>query len=54
MGTFYQELTQSKVSKAEALRRAQVALLKQEFSDENPSFIRPRYWAAYVLVGNWL
>ncbi len=54
MGTFYQELVNSKVSKAEALRRAQVALLKQDFQDENPGFVRPRYWAAYVLIGNWL
>jgi CHAT domain-containing protein/tetratricopeptide (TPR) repeat protein len=54
MGKFYQELATAKVSKAEALRRAQLALLKQEFDSENPSYPRPRYWAAFVMVGNWL
>ena len=45
---FYRELVNKKLTKAEALRRAQVALL------ENSQYKRPRYWAAYVLVGNWL
>ena len=49
MGAFYKELATSKVTKAEALRRAQVMLLKQY-----PNYSRPSYWAAYVLVGNWL
>ena len=54
MGAFYRELTQAKVTKAEALRRAQVALLSGQFSEENPRYDRPLYWAAYTLVGNWL
>jgi CHAT domain-containing protein len=49
MGEFYKELANAKVTKAEALRRAQVILLKQY-----PNYSRPGYWAAYVLVGNWL
>ena len=49
MGEFYKELASAKVTKAEALRRAQVTLLKQY-----PNYSRPSYWAAYVLVGNWL
>lgn len=49
MGEFYKELATSKVTKAEALRRAQVMLLKQY-----PNYSRPGYWAAYVLIGNWL
>jgi CHAT domain-containing protein len=49
MGEFYKELAHSKVTKAEALRRAQVTLFKQY-----PNYSRPSYWAAYVLVGNWL
>jgi CHAT domain-containing protein len=36
------------VSRAEALRRAQQALLN------DPQYEHPRYWATYVLVGNWL
>ena len=46
--TFYENLGQPQVSKAEALRRAQLALLN------NPQFEHPRYWATYILAGNWL
>jgi CHAT domain-containing protein len=45
---FYQALAQSQVTKAKALRDAQLALLKQ------PGFRHPFYWAPFVLVGNWL
>lgn len=49
IGEFYRELVKTKVTKTEALRRAQVKLLK-----DYPNYSRPGYWAAYVLVGNWL
>jgi CHAT domain-containing protein len=49
IGEFYHELVKNKVTKAEALRRAQVKFLK-----EYPNFNRPGFWAPYVLVGNWL
>jgi CHAT domain-containing protein/predicted negative regulator of RcsB-dependent stress response len=49
MGEFYRELTTGEVSKAEALRRAQVKLLK-----ESSNFSDPFYWAPFILVGNWL
>ncbi|MFL9458334.1 CHAT domain-containing protein [Tolypothrix bouteillei VB521301_2] len=45
---FYQELGKPGVTKAEALRRAQVALLHQE------DYNSPYYWAPFVLLGNWL
>lgn len=48
MSQFYQELAKTNVTKAEALRRAQLTLL------QNPQYQHPRYWAPYVLVGNWL
>ncbi len=50
MGQFYQELGNQTIptTKAEAIRRTQLALLK------NPRFNRPHFWAPYVLVGNWL
>ena len=54
MSQFYQELGQvgtssaEPIAKAEALRRAQVKLL-----DSN-QFNAPRYWAPFILVGNWL
>jgi len=47
MVRFYQQLADTTITKAEALRRAQVELLKGDYSD-------PFYWAPYVLVGNWL
>ncbi|MFN6571882.1 CHAT domain-containing protein [Dendronalium sp. ChiSLP03b] len=49
IGEFYRELVDAKVTKAEALRRAQVKLLT-----DYPNYSRPGYWAPYVLVGNWL
>lgn len=48
MGQFYQKLIDPKITKAEALRTAQINVL----SDER--YQHPRYWAPYVLVGNWL
>ncbi|MEH1945209.1 MAG: CHAT domain-containing protein [Nostoc sp.] len=45
---FYTHLGQPNISRAEALRLAQQALLK------NPKYDHPRYWAPYVLVGSWL
>jgi CHAT domain-containing protein len=48
MGQFYRELAKGNVSKAEALRQAQLTLLR------DPNFRHPRYWAPYVLLGNWL
>ncbi|HEY9675416.1 MAG TPA: CHAT domain-containing protein [Waterburya sp.] len=47
MTRFYQELSNPTISKAEALRRAQVALLKDS------RYQQPKLWAPYVLVGNW-
>ena len=48
MSQFYQELANKNLTKAEVLRRAQLALL------QNPKYKRPRFWAPYVLLGNWL
>ncbi|WP_242018278.1 CHAT domain-containing protein [Pseudanabaena sp. FACHB-1998] len=48
MENFYQELSIAGTTKADALRRAQMSLLK------NTQFTHPFYWAPFVLVGNWL
>lgn len=48
MVQFYQGLAQTKLTKAEALRQAQLSLQQQ------PDFQHPYYWAPFVLVGNWL
>jgi CHAT domain-containing protein len=47
MTLFYGSLSDTTVTKAEALRRAQVELLKDS------RYQQPIYWAPYVLVGNW-
>ncbi|MBE9041071.1 CHAT domain-containing protein [Oscillatoriales cyanobacterium LEGE 11467] len=49
MTRFYEELKTSGISKAEALRNAQLSLL----DGENVQFQHPAHWAAFVLVGNW-
>ena len=43
---FYQQLTNPNISKAEALRRAQVRMLNSRYN-------LPYFWAPFVLVGNW-
>ncbi|MBD2075836.1 CHAT domain-containing protein [Phormidium sp. FACHB-592] len=48
MSQLYRQLVNAKVSKAEAVRQSQLALLR------DPNFRHPRYWAPYVLLGNWL
>lgn len=48
MAQFYQKLGNSQINKAEALRQAQLSLLK------NPKYQVPMFWASYVIVGNWL
>jgi CHAT domain-containing protein len=48
MTEFYRELTQPQLNKSEALRQAQISLLKSS------KFRHPFYWAPFVLVGNWI
>ena len=51
MGKFYQNLAaDTQVSKAKALRQAQLALL----AEEDSQYRHPYYWAPFVLIGNWL
>lgn len=48
MTHFYDQLRQPKITKAEALRQAQINTIRQtDFHD-------PFFWSAFVLVGNWL
>ncbi len=48
MTAFYQELKNPDLSKADALRLAQIKVLK------DPQFSHPFYWSPFVLIGNWL
>ena len=50
---FYQALQQPNTSKAQALRFAQLHILKG--GDANSQrYQHPRFWAPYILLGNWL
>ena len=44
---FYTELKQPGITRSEALRQAQLSLLR------SPDYRHPYYWAPFVLVGNW-
>ncbi|MEH2408346.1 CHAT domain-containing protein [Nostoc sp.] len=47
MTRFYDQLRQPKITKAEALRQAQISLIRQtDFHD-------PFFWSGFVLIGNW-
>lgn len=46
--TFYQALAQPGITKAEAVRQAQLQLLHQT------QYHHPYYWAPFILVGDWL
>lgn len=45
---FYRELSSSDISKAEALRQAQMELIKDR------RYRHPGYWSAFLLIGSWL
>ena len=47
MTYFYRQLSMG-TTKAEALRQAQLYLIREE------GYFAPHYWGTYVLVGNWL
>ena len=47
MTNFYQQLAPGNMTKAEALRQAQIATLNDEL------FAHPYFWSAFILVGNW-
>jgi len=48
MEAFYARLADGKTTKVDALRAAQLELLR------NPRTADPFYWAPFVLIGNWL
>ncbi|MDJ0588953.1 MAG: CHAT domain-containing protein, partial [Pleurocapsa sp. MO_226.B13] len=47
MTRFYQELARGNLTKAEALRQAQISTLQDR------AFSHPFFWSAFILVGNW-
>jgi CHAT domain-containing protein len=44
---FYEALAQTEITKAEALRQAQLSLIREE------GYVAPHYWGTYLLLGNW-
>jgi CHAT domain-containing protein/tetratricopeptide (TPR) repeat protein len=48
MTDFYRELSKRNITKAQAVRQAQLALLNSR------QYKHPFFWAPFVLVGNWL
>jgi CHAT domain-containing protein len=47
MSRFYEQLRKPGMNKAEALRQAQIEIMKKtDFED-------PFFWSGFVLVGNW-
>jgi CHAT domain-containing protein/tetratricopeptide (TPR) repeat protein len=56
MEHFYQRLKDKKLSKTEALRQAQLALLnpgKVQGQQQDGPYAHPFYWAPFVLMGDW-
>ena len=47
MGEFYRNLIKEKLSKTDALRKAQLSIMRDE------KFAHPFYWAPFVLFGDW-
>ena len=47
MGDFYRNLVEEKLSKTDALRKAQLTMLG------NQKFAHPFYWAPFVIIGDW-
>ena len=47
MNSFYENLLKPGTTKAEALRQAQIGVMKKT------DFQEPYFWSAFVLVGNW-
>jgi CHAT domain-containing protein len=45
---FYRNLRSDSTSRAQALQRAQLALIEQ------PGWQHPAYWAAFILISGWL
>ena len=48
MEEFYRQLKNGKCSKVKALQRAKKKLIEEQ------KYQHPKYWAAFILIGNWL
>jgi CHAT domain-containing protein len=48
MEAFYTHLQKPTLSKAKALQKAQIQVASEQ------RFRHPAYWAAFIIIGNWL
>ena len=53
MNTFYQQLNDN-LSKTEALRQAQIALITGQTPGIDQKLEHPYYWAPFILIGHGL
>ena len=64
MERFYENLWDRKLTKIDAMREAQLWMLRegknrgldikdQDDSDDDTDRLSPKYWAAFVLSGDW-
>ncbi len=51
---FYTKLRNSGMSKAEALRQAQIKMINAKELEVDDRYHNPAYWAPFILSGNWL
>ncbi len=54
MAAFYKALKQPGMTRARALRRAQLELMKQHDEKTRASYRFPAYWSSFVLINSWL
>lgn len=47
MESFYKKIKNEKMSKAEALQKAQIEMMRDE------QYFHPYYWAPFILIGDW-
>jgi CHAT domain-containing protein len=54
MTAFYDHLKTTPYAKADALRQAQLAVMKQSTTEASPSstLAHPSYWAPFVLISH--
>jgi CHAT domain-containing protein len=49
---FYRNLKKPKMTKVEALRQAQIKMIK--LTGEQSEFASPAFWSPFILIGNWI
>jgi CHAT domain-containing protein len=47
MESFYKKIKNEKMSKAEALQKAQIEMM------QDARYAHPYYWAPFILIGDW-